>query len=319
MNQLSDKVKGIIYASITALLWGFLAIALKVSLEDLPPVSVVWFRFTFAFVLLALYFLITSRKQFGIFRKPPFILIVAGVMLGLNYLGFISGVHYTSPSNAQVFIQLGPVLFALSGIIIYREKVTWQNIAGFILVLGGLTLFYSEQIGQMLVVDRFYNRGIAWVIFGAVAWSVFATFQKKLVQSFSTGQLNMFIYGLCALLFLPFVDFDALPGLSWGMWLLLVFLGLNTLVAYGSLAMAIKYLEANKVSVIITLNPIITFITMAILGEMQVNWIAYEHFSVAGVLGAITLLSGALLVILFSGRKKKREVKKNSIKVQPEK
>ncbi|HYX08560.1 MAG TPA: DMT family transporter [Bacteroidales bacterium] len=319
MNQLSDKVKGIIYASITALLWGFLAIALKVSLEDLPPVSVVWFRFTFAFVLLALYFLITSRKQFGIFRKPPFILIVAGVMLGLNYLGFISGVHYTSPSNAQVFIQLGPVLFALSGIIIYREKVTWQNIAGFILVLGGLTLFYSEQIGQMLVVDRFYNRGIAWVIFGAVAWSVFATFQKKLVQSFSTGQLNMFIYGLCALLFLPFVDFDALPGLSWGMWLLLVFLGLNTLVAYGSLAMAIKYLEANKVSVIITLNPIITFITMAILGEMQVSWIAYEHFSAAGVAGAITVLSGALLVILFSGRKSKGVKKKGEIKVQPEK
>lgn len=319
MNQLSDKAKGIIYASATALLWGFLAIALKVSLEDLPPASVVWFRFTFAFVLLALYFLVTSRKQFGIFRRPPFILIVAGVMLGLNYLGFISGVHYTSPSNAQVFIQLGPVLFALSGIVIYREKITWQNIAGFVLVLGGLTLFYSEQIGQMLVVDRFYNKGIAWVIFGAAAWSVFATFQKKLVQSFSTGQLNMFIYGLCALLFLPFVDFHALPGLSWGMWLLLAFLGLNTLVAYGSLAMAIKYLEANKVSVIITLNPIITFITMAILGEMQVNWIAYEHFSIAGVLGAITVLSGALLVILFSGRKKKREIKKNAIKVQPEK
>ncbi len=307
MNHLSDKAKGIIYASVTALLWGFLAIALKVSLSDLPPASVVWFRFTFAFVLLAVYFLITSKKQFGIFRKPPFILIIAGVMLGINYLGFISGVNYTTPSNAQVFIQLGPVLFALSGIIVYHEKVTWQNVTGFILVLGGLTIFYSEQIGQMLVVDRFYNKGIAWVIFGAVAWSVFATFQKKLVRSFSTGQLNMFIYGLCALLFLPFVDFKALPGLTWGMWFLLAFLGLNTLVAYGSLAMAIKYLEANKVSVIVTLNPIITFITMAVLGEMQVNWIAYEHFSATGVAGAVTVLSGALMVILFSGRKKKRD------------
>ena len=44
--------KGIYYASFTAFLWGFLAIALKVALKELSPVTVTWVRFIVAFVSL---------------------------------------------------------------------------------------------------------------------------------------------------------------------------------------------------------------------------------------------------------------------------
>ena len=58
------------------------------------------------------------------------------------------------------------------------------------------------------------------------------------------------------LLFLPFVNFASLAHLSFGYWALLVFLGANTLISYGCLSLALKYLEAGKVSIIIVLNPI---------------------------------------------------------------
>ena len=80
-------------------------------------------------------------------------------------------------------------------------------------------------------------------------------------------------------------------------WVLLIYLGLNTVLAYGSLAMAIKLTEATRVSVIITLNPIITFVTMAILSRMQVSWIEPETFSLISILGALSVLGGAILVI----------------------
>jgi len=68
------------------------------------------------------------------------------------------------------------------------------------------------------------------------------------------------------------------------------------------LSLALKYLEAGKVSIIIVLNPIITIFLMGILTWMQVDWIAGEHFSLLSIAGALLALTGAILVV----RKKKR-------------
>ena len=82
------------------------------------------------------------------------------------------------------------------------------------------------------------------------------------------------------------------------------YLGLNTVIAYGSLALAIKYTEAARVSVIITLNPVITFITMSILTHMEVSWMEPEKFSMMGLFGALSVIAGAVVVI-SAGLKKK--------------
>jgi drug/metabolite transporter (DMT)-like permease len=60
--------------------------------------------------------------------------------------------------------------------------------------------------------------------------------------------------------------------------------------------MALKNTEANKVSVIIIINPVITFITMGILTWLNVSWIEHERFSVFTIIGAFLVLFGAILV-----------------------
>ncbi len=308
---LTTKFRGIVFASITAFLWGYLPIALKVSLVDLAPVDITWIRFIIAFILLTSFYIISDPSQLKIIKNPPLILLLAALCLGLNYLGFITGINYTSPAVAQVFIQTGPVLLALSGFIIYKEKVSIIQLSGLIIVVIGLVLFYNEQLSGIVVDKKIFNTGIILVIFGAVAWSGYAIIQKKLVQSYPPMQLNIVIFGLPALLYSPFVSYSSLREISAEYWLLLIFLGLNTLVAYGSLAMALKYTEANKVSVIITQNPVITFITMAILGGLEVSWIAPEHFTFLTVTGAVLVIAGAVLTVFtrnsinFSARYKK--------------
>lgn len=300
---LTNKLKGIFFASITSFLWGFLAIALKVSLTDLSPVDITWIRFIIAFILLIAFYSIFDPSQLKIFKNPPLLLIVAAICLGLNYLGFITGINYTSPAVAQVFIQLGPVLLAISGFIVYKEKVNFIQFTGLIVVVCGLMLFYNEQLSAIAYDKKIFNTGILWIIFGAIAWSVYATIQKKLVQSYSPMQLNIIIFGLPALFYSPFVSYGKLFEVSFEYWLLLIFLGLNTLAAYGSLAVALKYLEANKVSVIITQNPVITFITMGILGGLQVSWIAPEHFTFLTIIGAILVIAGAILTVFTRNKK----------------
>lgn len=146
---MNNTNKGVILALITVLCWGVLAVALKVAVKVVDPYTIVWFRFAFAAIALFLYFAIFDRKQLRILIKPPFWLIVASLALAINYIGFMLGVKYTSPSNAQVVIQIGPVLFAISGIVIFKEKVRKRQIIGFVIVILGFILFYSQQLKSL--------------------------------------------------------------------------------------------------------------------------------------------------------------------------
>ena len=120
-------------------------------------------------------------------------------------------------------------------------------------------------------------------------------------------QLNLILFGLPSILLTPFVNFNQIAELNLNDWLLLIFLGLNTLGAYGALAYAFKYLEANKISVIITLNPLITLSLMAILSKKNVSWIKPEVFTLLTIVGAITVLSGVILTVI----KKKKNNSEN--------
>ena len=299
---MKQDTRGLIFAGIAALMWGVLAIALKVALHDVPAPTVVWFRFLVAFLLMAIYLGIFQKKAFGIFRRPPWKLVAASVLLGTNYFGFIYGLSLTTPGNAQLFIQTGPLALALGGIFLFKEKITARQVVGFLLVTAGFILFYFRQLEALLGNPAEYNRGIFWIITGGLAWAGFSIFQKKLVQEYAAVSLNAFIFFLCTLLFLPTVKFTVFGALSTPKVVLLVFLGMNTVIAYGALALALKYTEAKKISIIVTLNPLITFGTMSLLALLRVTWIDAEHLDLFSIVGALLVLSGAVLVLL-RGRK----------------
>lgn len=116
--------------------------------------------------------------------------------------------------------------------------------------------------------------------------------------------INLIIFGLPALIYTPFVSYGDFQDIGLNNWLLLIFLGANTIIAYGSLSLAFKYTDVNKVSVIITLNPIITFIVMAILYQMDVTWLANEQMDLYTWLGAVMVIVGAVIVVYFKKKGK---------------
>lgn len=301
---MQTRTKGILFASIAALMWGVLAIALKVTLNFLPAETIAWFRFIIAFFVLALYSLIFNAESLKILVKPPLLSLAAALFLGLNYFGFIYGLSFTSPGNAQIFIQTGPLMLTVIGIILFKERIKIRQIIGFFIVTVGFGLFYSEQIRTTVGSLPGFNMGITWIIIGGISWAIFASLQKILVRSYKAGPLNLIIFGVNAILFLPLVDFSPFTELNPWQWILTSFLGLNTLIAYGSLALALKYIDANKISVIATLNPIITFGVLILLEYLAVSWIQPEEFSRLALIGASTVIAGAVLVI-YSRRKNK--------------
>lgn len=298
---MSNQTKGIIYTLITVLLWGVLSIALKVAAQVIDSPTIVWFRFSLAFLGMVVWMLIKDTKGLRILYRPSLLIVISSLALAGNYIGFMVGIQYTTPSNAQVAIQFGPILLALAGIIYFHEKISRIQIIGFILSIFGFLVFYQQHLTAMIGQEEQYTKGMLITLAGAVAWAVYAALQKNLILKYSVGTLNVFIFGLPVILFLPFADFASLAHLSLGYWILLVFLGANTLISYGCLSLALKYLEAGKVSIMLILNPIITFIAMGVFTWLQVTWIAPEHFSVLSVLGALLALGGAILVVWKKG------------------
>ena len=293
---MQNHLKGIIYAAITALFWGVLAIALKVIDDDIEPATIVWFRFLLAFLILAAWQAKKNPGSFKLMIKPPLLLIIATVTLSWNYIGFMMGIHYTTPSNAQLFIQTGPILLALGGIVFFKEKITRLQVIGFAIAIAGMAFFYRDQLVAFFDVQQKYNLGVFYLLTAAVTWAIYALLQKKLVDKFDIQSLNLFIFGLPILLFLPFINLSSLQNLSLITWLILIFVGLNTLFSYTFLSKALQLTEASKVSIIIILNPIITFVSMAVFTWMNVKWIEHERFSVITYIGAFLVIAGAILV-----------------------
>ena len=304
---MNNRTKGVMFAVIAAFTWGFLAISLKVALDYVPALTIVWVRFVLAFLVLWLILFFREKSALQVLKKPPLLAIVAAVALAGNYIGYIKGLDLTSPSNAQIVIQLAPLLLIVVGFIIYKERINLLQGLGFLCAITGFGLFYRDQISQLVTSTANYNTGIAWVVGAAISWVVFASLQKSLVQKHHAQGLNLLIYLVPAILIIPMADFDVLLSLDWKLWALLVFLGLNTILAYGAIAEAFRFIPANKVGIIVTLNPIVTIVTMGILTTLGVTWIDPERISIFGFAGAALIVTGVVIAILVQRKPEKEQ------------
>jgi drug/metabolite transporter (DMT)-like permease len=294
---MSNHSKGLMMISITAVLWGILAIVLKYALQRFSGNTIIWFRFTFSFVFLAGYYLVHRPQFFEILIKPPILGILAGLAMAGNYLGFTSGVALTSPSNAQILIQISPLLVAVVGVVYFKEHLTLLQKSGFGIAVAGFLLFYWDQLHHLVISSQQYSRGNVWIIFAAITWACFAVSQKLLVRIWTPQQTNLLIYLVAAMVFSPLATFHEFKGLALSDWLTLIFLGANTLIAYGTLGEALKLLPANQVSAIIVLNPLITLIVVGALSDQQLPWLSSESTTAIGYAGALLLLAGVGLVV----------------------
>ena len=292
----TNKRLGIIAACITAFCWSFLAIVLKVALSYTDPNTIVFYRMGFAFLIMLTAGVVYYRDLIIILKHWPILGVLAGLGLGINYLGYMKGIELTSPSNAQIFIQFAPLLLVVSGIIFFKERPKPHQYFGLVFTFVGFALFFSDQFSQ-LEDSKTYLEGNLWIFISAITWAAFASFQKKATSHWTLGQLNLLISFVATLLLAPGVPWDQFSQISFEGHLILMFLGLNTVIAYGCFAVALKNLPASQVSPIITLNPLLTLVFMFLLEWANVSWIEPDSVKPLGYFGAILVVSGVILAV----------------------
>ncbi|ELS31664.1 MULTISPECIES: DMT family transporter [Pseudanabaena] len=301
LHQVSGRSRlGLALSLLTVLLWGLLAIALKIVLQQLDPFTVTWFRFTFAGIVLGGYLAI--RRQLPTWQQlkkvslPVFLVAVAG--LSLNYILFLTGLGKTSANNAQVLTQLAPMMMGIASLIIFKEKYNYQQWVGVAILICGLVLFSHEQVRSLVINLNSYMWGNTLLILGAIVWAFYGLAQKQLLLNLPSTSVLLCLYLSAAVLFSPLAHPERLLTLS-GMHLIaLIFCALNTVIAYGAFAAALEHWEASRVSVILTLAPIVTLTASSILPSFVPQLLSPSPLSLLGWIGAIAVVVGSMTTSL---------------------
>lgn len=304
LHQTSGKWRlGLVLSLVTVFLWGILPIALAVTLQVLDVYTVTWFRFLVSFVLLAIY--LASRQQLPTVEQlrslPLKLFAIAIVFLAINYILFLQGLAETSPSNAEVLIQLAPVSMGLGALVIFRERYNLTQWAGLSTLTLGFILFFNEQFQALIDAPTQYLIGSGLLVIAALAWAIYGLAQKQLLEKLPSSNIMLIIYGTCTLLFTPFASPQPIPTLSALHLGMLIFCALNTLIAYGAFAESLEHWEASRVSAVLALAPIITLIAMEVVAYFFPRLIGAEHITLLGIVGAVLVVTGSIVITL--GRK----------------
>ena len=301
-----DRAKGAAFAATTMLLWGVLPLVLREALRVVDAASLTGFRFVTSAIALGAILAATGGlpELRALPRSGVRLLAVATLGLAANYIAFLLGLDHTSPANAQVLIQLGPLLLALGGIVVFRERFAPAQWFGFAAIVVGLGLFFASQLAALgREIDR-YLAGVAWIAFAAATWAIYGLAQKQLLQLLPSQAVMLCIYAGCALCFAPWSHPSVFAGLSAGTWAILGFCAANTLVAYGAFAAALEHWEASRVSAVLALTPLATLAFATLASRIAPAQFPTERLSPSSWIGAALVVGGSLLTALGQARRR---------------
>jgi len=295
---------GLALASTTMGLWAALPIALSGVLPVLDPFTLTWARFVVSAAVLGGF--LAARRDLpsvrGIDRSRTVLLAVATFFLAVNYAAYLVGLDWSSAADAQVLIQLGPLLLSAGGIAVFRESFTRVQWTGLAVLVAGVGVFVAVRLGDALLRSGSLASGMSMILFAAVVWAVYGLAQKQLLHTTRSVHVLLFVYVGCALLFTPFAAPQALAALDGTRAAILAFCALNTVVGYGAFAESLAHWEASRVGAVLALTPIGTLALAAAIDALAPDWGVGQTLSAGGWLGAILVVLGSLAVSLGAER-----------------
>jgi drug/metabolite transporter (DMT)-like permease len=278
-------------ALIAVIFWGMSFVATKAALREVSPVTLIFVRFAIGVVLLfAIVRAVPPRDAWPALALMGFVGIFIHQMIQSYALTMTSAVH------TGWLIGLTPIWSAILSAILLREHLGGLKIAGLFGGFAGalLVLTHGDFSARLLALPS--TKGDLLILISTVNWAIYSTIGHKTIRAVGPRRATAGAM-LCGVLMLaPFfvghAGWRELPHVSTIGWVAILFLGigcsgLGYLFWYG----AIETIEVSRVSALLYLEPLITFITALLLLHETVN-----ALTVIG--GAIVL--GSVLVVQYA-------------------
>ena len=291
--MISRNKAAYIYLILATLFWsGNFIVGKAASLFEIPPFTLNFYRWTFAWLILAPFTLkeILQKKNY-ILKNIKLILI-----LGITSISVFNSIVYYSLNFTQVIsgvlmISTIPVMIIFFCWILKIEKTNFYQILGVIFSLLGVAVIVTKvDLGKLFSLN--FNKGDLWMVVAMFSWAMYSALLKKKKFDLTHISFLQTIITAGLILLLPAYLIEIALGYKLNVNLPFV-LTLSYVVLFPGLASfffwikGISIIGSNRSGIFLHLMPIFSTV-MAIL-------IFNEKFMDFHLIGATLIITGIVL------------------------
>jgi len=289
----SKDKQAYLFLILTTLFWaGNFIVGKAASLFDIPPFTLNFYRWTFAWLILAPFTLkeIIEKKNY-IIENIKLILI-----LGITSITIFNSIVYYSLNFTQVIsgvlmISTIPVMIIVFCWLLKIEKTNIYQILGVIFSLLGVVIIITKADLSILL-NLNFNKGDLWMVVAMFSWALYSALLRKKKLEISQLSLLQTIISAGLVFLLPAYMIELSLGYKANINLPFI-LTLSYVVLFPGLASFILWIKgisiigSNRSGIFLHLIPIFSTI-MAII-------IFKEKFMIYHLIGAILIITGIIL------------------------
>lgn len=200
----SETVRGYLFALAATAIWSGNFIVARGLSDQIPPVSLAFYRWLVAVVALAPFAAGGAVREWGVIRRHPWYFSLTA-FLGItcfNTFIYIAG-HTTSATNLALIAISFPVFVILMGRIFYRELLYPAKIFGVFMVLAGVVCLITRGHLSALIHISF-ARGDLWMLAASMIFAVYSILLKHKPRDISLFSFQFACFCLGLLFLLPF-------------------------------------------------------------------------------------------------------------------
>ena len=282
-----------IFLILATLFWSGNFIVGKVaSLYEIPPFALNFYRWSFAWLILAPFTLkeIIQKKSY-IFKNIKLILI-----LGITSITIFNSIVYYSLNFTQVIsgvlmISTIPVMIIFFSWLFKIEKTNIYQILGVIFSLLGVVVIVAKaDLNKLVNLD--FNKGDLWMVAAMFSWAMYSALLRKKKFDLTQASLLEVIISAGLILLLPAYLIEMSLGFQMNINLPFI-LTLSYVVLFPGLASFICWIKGvtiigpNRSGIFLHLMPIFSTVLAIIIFK--------EKFMIFHLLGAMFIIAGIFL------------------------
>lgn len=275
-------------------LFGFSYLFTKMITDSIPPLTLISWRFIFAFLFMNICIIMGIIKVDFRNKSISSLFFMAMFQPFLYFIGETIGINLTSASESGVILASIPIVTLSFSALILKKIPTRIQITGVIITAIGIIVITLAKGLEA----TFNPIGYIMLFLAVISYSLYAIFSEKAVEFTSTEKTYaMITFGAVLFTFIALIenldagtleDFFVLPFTNLNFLIAVLYLSIScSVVAFLLYNLAISYIGTNKSASFVGVSTIVTVMASIVILKEQVTFIQ--------ILGATLVITGVYL------------------------
>ena len=286
----TSKLKGYLAGIIAAVAYGTNPLgALFLYQEGFNPPSVIFYRFTFAVIILAI-ILLVQKVPFKITKFECKVLLSLGVLFAASALSLYTSFKHLDSGVASTILFAYPVMVAVIMAVFFKERASMIMILSIVLSIIGILLLYQGDGDAKMSLW-----GVILVLISSLTYAVYIVVVNRTQISMPPFKMTFYIMAFAAVVIalysfcVPGSRIMAIPSWTALGWICMVAI-VPTIIAMTMLNIGILHAGSTPTAILGALEPV-TAVCISVL-------VFDGLFTARLVLGIALILAAVLLIVV---------------------